>query len=1221
MESIDNTPAKRRKIINGDISQTKAFDSDNDSGDSLFEDYETVETVPLQRKASQQSSFVTQPTQKILDRPLRKDEEQMNSIVQVAGSSPIAPRTISPSTARPHAGGVLAGIMAPPGTAFRLPQGVSNAPLTQRKTVPHEIQEISSDEDELSKFRQHSSDEDTQTARRADIKPSSFTSSSTASATSHASDRFKSTLANSLYKPATTQPGAKPAGSIYSGSIYDSRNRNESMTNSKFTAAAPSSDVMANAYGTSKSRRPPTAVRQHGPAKAMAVQDMRLDEVPDLGLRLKIERIRNVLPNCSVRLCWGAIIQKKGNFEDALDLLSSQDDQPPEIDLTGSDDEESREKVPDARSIPPQRKSTAKQQLKAPIQKIHEKWTSTQNFPRPSQASPPKSTEESSKPRRRLVQGRKKASSPASSPPRTISRPRSPTPIPIDSEASDSGLGSELQDTGLESRVLSHLNTCSAEDLADTCAIGIDMSRILLSQRPFESLQAARKVEEPEKAARGKRKSVRRLIGDKVVDKCLDMFAGYDAVDKLVENCEQLGQPIRDEMNKWSKTPSESSTDGEIELAALDDVTSGDSGIGTPSSRDASADEDVEGERSLASKKRRLSPQPNIMAPGVVLKDYQVIGINWLALLFKNGLSGILADDMGLGKTCQVISFFALLMEKHHVKGPHVVIVPASTLENWLREFQTFCPQLSVMPYYAGQNERAEIREQIAEHRDSINVIVTTYTIAKAKRDNMFFREVVKPVCTVFDEGHILKNSKSAGYEAYMKIPSQFRLLLTGTPLQNNLGELASLLGFILPSVFRQHSEELDAIFSHKAKTTDDAGSHAALLSAERIQRAKRMLTPFVLRRKKHQVLKHLPKKNRRVEYCELLESQTKIYDSEKARALRVIAARQAGEKTGNETSNVMMALRKASLHPLLFRRLYNDETLAKMSTACLQEREFRESNPDLVFEDMSVMTDMELHRFCERYPDSMSPFRLKKDEWMDSGKVRALIDLLQGYKANGDRVLVFSQFVMVLDILEAVLETVSIAYFRLDGSTRIEDRQAMLDQFHKEAHITVFLLSTGAGGAGINLACANRVVIFDSSFNPQQDIQAENRAHRVGQTREVDVVRLVTRGTIEEQIHALGETKLILGDRVAAVDGEESGAVAEKRGEKMVADMMMNEGTTRANNGQPSEDEKKTGEAARANDQSQPGEDGKKTEEVAQAIEQPGEDKKKREEKMTDVE
>lgn len=393
-------------------------------------------------------------------------------------------------------------------------------------------------------------------------------------------------------------------------------------------------------------------------------------------------------------------------------------------------------------------------------------------------------------------------------------------------------------------------------------------------------------------------------------------------------------------------------------------------------------------------------------------------------------------------------------------------------------------------------------------------------------------------VC-VYDEGHALKNSLSKRYEALMKIPARFRLLLTGTPLQNNLRELAALLGFILPSLFKERRGDLDFIFKARAKTTDD--DHSALLSAQRIARAKSMMTPFVLRRKKHQVLKHLPPKTSRVEYCDMTPSQWAIYNDELQRARSAVEERAAGRKPAKETGNVLMQLRKAAIHPLLFRRLFDDAKIKKMARDCLKEPDLSDRNIDLVLEDMSYYSDFQLHRFCEEHPGTMAKHDLQRDEWMDSGKVTKLAELLVRYRANGDRVLVFSQFTMVLDVLEAVMQTLQMQFFRFDGATRIDERQDMIDQFHDEPDVTVFLLSTKAGGMGINLACANRVVIFDLSFNPHEDLQAENRAHRVGQTSEVEVIRLVSRGTVEEQIFALGETKLALDDRVAGEGASEA--------------------------------------------------------------------------------
>ena len=356
----------------------------------------------------------------------------------------------------------------------------------------------------------------------------------------------------------------------------------------------------------------------------------------------------------------------------------------------------------------------------------------------------------------------------------------------------------------------------------------------------------------------------------------------------------------------------------------------------------------------------------------------------------------------------------------------------------------------------------------------------------------------------------MLKNSNSSRYDNLIKLPASFRLLLTGTPLQNNLQELASLLAFILPSVFQEKKEALQSIFKYKAKTTDDDESNNALLSQQRIKRARAMMTPFVLRRKKAQVLKHLPEKTSRVEYCELNDLQKKIYFDNIESAQESIRARAEGKKAARNTANVMMQLRQASIHPLLFRTLYTDDRLKKMAKDIMKEDEFRDSNFDYVVEDMQVMNDFELNRLCMKYPATMSKYAFKKEEWMNSGKVEVLKHLLQEMQGNGDRCLVFSQFTQVLDILEIVLTTLGIDFLRIDGQTAVDARQDLIDRYHEQTDIMVFLLSTKAGGFGINLACANKVVIFDSSFNPHDDAQASDRAHRVGQTREVEVIRSV---------------------------------------------------------------------------------------------------------------
>ena len=1124
MDSILETPTKKRKTSDGHVPCSQTYDSQDDSGDELFEGHETVATIPLPERTSSSPAYITQPTQ-LIDGNTQKPSSSSPkpSVIQVAASSP--PR-VSISVSSPPSAGVVkskSGLVmkAPAGTFFRPPTGIIKPP---------QVIDLSDDEGPV--YRGGSSDDELQPSR-ADIQPTTFVTST----------KDRSGMENSK-KPIG---GISRFREITAGAFYKPLQPNQD-SNQSIPTAKRSADVMANAYGGSN--RPPKQIRQAKPVKAPAVDDISLDEIEDYSLRRKIERMRAIFSQHTVRQCKDALVAKRGVVDDALEWLMSRDPHPLEIDLTSDNDQSTNHASTSAQ------KPSVKKQVKPAIKSIQERWTGSQYLtksghrpiPAPSSphvAVPPKR-------RRRLVQGKNRASIQAGTPDALVE-----APSPPDSDDLDSGLDLEEDDRAeIEIKVLNFFNKCSYQDLVDIASITEDVAIFLISQKPFKTLDDVRQVTRESPKVGSTKQTAKKSIGDKIVSKCLDMWKGYEAVDELVKRCESLGKPVAEDMKKWGVDVFGASTNGELEIVNIDEHTSPgrDSGIGTPSC--ISADENDEIRTKKPSSSQAFFPQPALLGDGVVLKDYQVVGINWLSLLFDKKLSCILADDMGLGKTCQVVSFLAHLKEKA-VKGVHLIVVPASTLENWLREFQVFCPQLQVMPYYADQKERELVREEIeARIQDrTVDVIVTTYGMAKRKQETKFLRRL-HPVVCVYDEGHLLKNSQSEAYNQLMRIGSQFRLLLTGTPLQNNLNELVSLLGFILPSVFQEHCDNLQYIFSHKAKTTDD--SHAALLSVQRITRAKAMMTPFVLRRKKHQVLKHLPTKTRRVEYCELTPSQSEIYELHKQKALKIVRDRAAGVKVNNDSSNIMMALRKASIHPLLFRRLYTDSKLKKMSKACLSEPEFADSNLAFVYEDMEVMTDWELHKFCERYPDTMSSYELDPDACLDSGKIAALTSLLQNYVANGDRVLIFSQFVMVLNLLEPLLDKLNMPFSRLDGDTAISTRQPLIDDFTaSDPPIPVFLLSTKAGGAGINLACANKVVIFDSSFNPQDDIQAENRAHRVGQTREVEVVRLVSKGSVEEQILALGETKIALDEKVAGVGTEGDERKAEAVGQKKVEEMM----------------------------------------------------------------
>ncbi|RAL63066.1 hypothetical protein DID88_004151 [Monilinia fructigena] len=858
--------------------------------------------------------------------------------------------------------------------------------------------------------------------------------------------------------------------------------------NSKFQ------DALANAaYNPQKGKR------QRGPERARPVQDISIEEVENGELRIKVQRIKDIFPGVSIMEAKDALMVTKYNFDEACNFLAR--NEPVEVSDDDNDDDEVQEITASEMAEPQMRRGLAK-----PIKSIKDRYASTQNrnTQRPTQVPAQPTTPPKLK--RRLMQGRK-----APSPVKLAS-----SPVAQDMSDGDSGVASEEEpeeDPVLEDRLLKYLNRCTLEDLIELTNTTKANAEAMLAARPFRSLHAAKMVSTAKVLKNGK-KSSKAPMGERLVE---NRF-GND-----------LAKPLEAEMAKWGFNSFGTRKEGEgIELVSFDDVESQrDSGIGSPTSTLSTNGDNADDDKIVSAKRRKSTvdflKKPALMADEVVLKDYQIVGVE-------------LAESDQL--VVKVLMLFLVLL---------------LFLRIGCQEFQKFAPKLAIQPYHGPANERVELAESILENRDEINVIVSTYDMAVKPTDNKFFRRLGADVL-VCDEGHILKNGGTQKNQALNKIPADFKLLLTGTPLQNNLVELVTLLAFILPNVFKEREEDLNYIFKAKATTRDT--DHGALLSAERITRARSMLTPFVLRRrKKHQVLKHLPTKLCRVERCSLEATQAKIYNEHADAAKERARKRLEGIKIPalkSEENNPIMQLRKAAIHPLLFRRHFTDEKIEKMVDI------LRKKEPDNfpssakrhhLVEEMRNASDYWLHTWCILYP-CIKSFDVKKNAWMDSGKVSALVELVTKYKENGDRVLIFSQFSLVLDILESVLNTSKITYTRIDGSTKIDERQAYIERFRDDTDITAFLLTTKAGGTGINLMYANKVIIFDGSFNPQDDVQAENRAHRVGQTRDVEVVRLVTRGTIEEAIWKMGRSKLMLDGRVAGEEGEEAG---EKAVEKML--------------------------------------------------------------------
>ncbi len=453
------------------------------------------------------------------------------------------------------------------------------------------------------------------------------------------------------------------------------------------------------------------------------------------------------------------------------------------------------------------------------------------------------------------------------------------------------------------------------------------------------------------------------------------------------------------------------------------------------------------------------------------MRDYQVAGLNWLISLHENGISGILADEMGLGKTLQTIAFLGYLRHIGDITGPHLIAVPKSTLDNWHREFKMWTPEVNVLVLQGAKEERhALINERLVDEK--FDVCVTSYEMILREKSHLkkFAWEYI-----IVDEAHRIKNEESSLAQIIRMFNSRNRLLITGTPLQNNLHELWALLNFLLPDVFGD-SEAFDAWFSGQSEDQDAV-----------VQQLHRVLKPFLLRRVKSDVEKSLLPKKELSLYVGMAEMQVKWY--QKILEKDIDAVNGAGGKRESKTRllNIVMQLRKCCNHPYLF--------------------EGAEPGP---------------------------PYTTDEHLIFNSGKMIILDKILTRMKEEGSRVLIFSQMSRVLDILEDYCVFRGHKYCRIDGGTAHEDRIAGIDEYNKPgSEKFVFLLTTRAGGLGINLTSANIVVLYDSDWNPQADLQAMDRAHRIGQTKQVTVYRFVTENAIEEKVLERAAQKLRLDQLV----------------------------------------------------------------------------------------
>ncbi|KAJ1963963.1 hypothetical protein IWQ62_003070 [Dispira parvispora] len=494
---------------------------------------------------------------------------------------------------------------------------------------------------------------------------------------------------------------------------------------------------------------------------------------------------------------------------------------------------------------------------------------------------------------------------------------------------------------------------------------------------------------------------------------------------------------------------------------------------------------------------KEVTEQPQFISHGQLF-PYQLEGLNWLCYQWSQRRSCILADEMGLGKTIQIVCMLNSIFHRP-VKGtsariyPFLIVVPKSLLNNWVREFRAWAPNLVVVPYYGNAEGLRVIRDLELYTKDrsghrhlNFHVLVTTYHTVVSETTRLKNMVPIWP-CMIIDEGHCLKNDTSQIFTHLKRLDVEQSVILTGTPLQNNVRELFNLMSFV-------DEERFGNVEALEAKYQD--------LTADQVPELHDMLKPYFLRRTKTEVLtKLVPGKDEVIVPLSMTPLQQELYRATLGRnhqllssITKQIAQHAQSKKSLNASSassaqasltNILMRLRQILDHPYI-----------------LPGVEPTSDDPQVVH---------------QRLIDS-------------SAKLKLLHTMLPVLRERGHRVLIFSQMTKMLDILEDFLIGETIRYLRLDGSSASDERQRMVDLFNApDSPYWVFMLTTRAGGMGLNLTAANVVILYDVDFNPHADQQAISRAHRIGQTKDVMAFKLVTRNSAEERIVQLGAKKMAL--------------------------------------------------------------------------------------------
>ncbi|KAG0666960.1 putative ATPase [Maudiozyma exigua] len=529
-----------------------------------------------------------------------------------------------------------------------------------------------------------------------------------------------------------------------------------------------------------------------------------------------------------------------------------------------------------------------------------------------------------------------------------------------------------------------------------------------------------------------------------------------------------------------------------------------------------------------------ISEEQPLMLENCVLKPYQLEGLNWLITLYENGLNGILADEMGLGKTLQSIALLAFIYEMD-TKGPFLIAAPLSTVDNWMNEFEKFAPSLPVVKYYhqGGFKERSKLLHKFFRKTKNTGIVVTSYEIIMRDADYIMSKEWK---FLIVDEGHRLKNINSKLIQELKRINTNNRLLLTGTPLQNNLAELWSLLNFIMPDIFSDFEmfnkwfdfKDLDLQSNSQSlnKVINDE------LEKNLITNLHTILKPFLLRRLKKNVLVGLlPPKREYIVNCPMTPIQKKFYTKALNSKLKLTIFKELVKEFFSVNQEYIGKVSNKSIREYIDYKLNTDKgnkidendyptdtirDMDKLYKEHLHSELINKRLQNMMMQLRQIVDSTYLFYFPYLHPEELT----LEDLLRTSGKLQVLQKLVLPLIEGGHKILIFSQLVKMLDLLEDWCDLNSLECLRIDGSVDNETRKEGIKQFNSKGDKhQVYLLSTRAAGLGINLTAADTVVLFDSDWNPQVDLQAMDRCHRIGQDKPVIIYRFCCDNTIEHVI------------------------------------------------------------------------------------------------------